>query len=130
MNARADTNQPAAQPELLAYLAEFVRGKIGEVVKDPVTAEKLKPKGYPTFACRPCLDNTYYETHDQPNVHPVDCLEEPILEITELANIVRISENDVDWYTDLIRHMLKNGLAAQDGYRNFTFESVKEALAA
>ena len=34
-------------------VAEFVRGKIPEVVKDPVTAEKLKPRGYPIFARRP-----------------------------------------------------------------------------
>ena len=252
-------------PEANEHVAEFVRGKIGEVVKNPVTAEKLKPKGYPIFARRPCLDTSYYETYNQPNVHLVDCLEDPILEITEkgvrtqsgeieldmlilatgydgltgallafdvvgrdghtvnqhwkegarsylglmmpgfpnllmttgpngpaaLANIVRISENDVDWYADLIRHMQKNGLAAveptaeaedrwmehvyllaqrslltkaktwyvganvsgkqgglymytggflkyrehcalaaQDGYRNFTFAPVKEAVAA
>lgn len=252
-------------PEANEHVAEFVRGKIGEVVKDPVTAEKLKPKGYPIFARRPCLDTSYYETYNQPNVHLVDCLEDPILEITEkgvrtqsgeieldmlilatgydgltgallafdvvgrdghtvnqhwkegarsylglmmpgfpnlfmttgpngpaaLANIVRISENDVDWYADLIRHMQKNGLAAveptreaedrwmehvytlgqrslltkaqtwyvganvsgkpkglslytggfqkyrehctlaaQDGYRNFTFEPVREAVPA
>lgn len=252
-------------PEANEHVAEFVRGKIGEVVKDPVTAEKLKPKDYPIFARRPCLDTSYYETYNQPNVHLVDCLEDPILEITEkgvrtpsgeieldmlilatgydgltgallafdvvgrgghtvnqhwkdgarsylglmmpgfpnlfmttgpngpaaLANIVRISENDVDWYADLIRHMQKNGLsaveptreaedrwmehvyalaqrslltkaktwyvganvsgkpkglslytggfqkyrehctlAAQDGYRNFSFDSAKEALAA
>ncbi|MBL8336179.1 MAG: NAD(P)/FAD-dependent oxidoreductase, partial [Rhodoferax sp.] len=252
-------------PEANEHVAEFVRGKIGEVVKNPVTAEKLKPKGYPIFARRPCLDTSYYETYNQPNVHLVDCLEDPIVEITEkgvrtqsgeialdmlilatgydgltgalmafdvvgrnghtvnqhwkqgarsylglmipgfpnlfmttgpngpaaLANIVRISENDVDWYADLIRHMQKNGLAAveptpeaeerwmehvytlaqrslltkaqtwyvganvsgkakglslytggfakyrehcaaaaQDGYRNFTFEPVREAVAA
>jgi hypothetical protein len=30
---------------------------------------------------------------------------------------VRISENDVDWYADLIRHMQKNGLAAVEPTR-------------
>ncbi len=167
------------------HVAEFVRSKIGEVVKDPVVAEKLKPKGYPIFARRPCLDTSYYETYNLPGVHLVDCLEDPILEITEngvrtrsgeialdmlifatgydgltgallsfdvvgrngltvnekwkegarshlglmmegfpnlfmttgpngpaaLANIIAISEHDVNWIADLITHMDRNGLA-------------------
>jgi cation diffusion facilitator CzcD-associated flavoprotein CzcO len=165
------------------HVAEFVRGKIGEVVKDPVTAEKLKPRGYPIFARRPCLDSTYYETYNQSNVHLVDLYEQPIVEITEkgvrtekgeyeldvlilatgydgltgalvafdvvgrggqtirdkwkdgarstyglmlegfpnlfmttgpngpaaLANIIRISEHDVDWIADLMVYMDKQG---------------------
>ncbi len=167
------------------HVAEFVRGKIGEVVKDPKTAEALKPKGYPIFARRPCLDTSYYETYNLPNVHLVDCITDPIVEITEkgvrnesgeteldililatgydgltgammafdvtgrdgrtvrqkwqdgprstfglmlegfpnlfmttgpngpsaLANIIRISEHDVDWIADAITHLKKNGLA-------------------
>ncbi len=168
------------------HVAEFVRGKIADVVKDPVTAEKLKPKGYPIFARRPCLDSSYYETFNLPSVKLVDCLEEPIVEVTErgvrtnmreveldmlilatgydgltgamlacdvegrdgatvkakwaggarshlglmmagfpnlfmttgpngpaaLANIVRISENDVDWIAAVMAHMQANGLAS------------------
>jgi cation diffusion facilitator CzcD-associated flavoprotein CzcO len=171
-------------------VAEFIRGKIGEVVKDPSTAEALKPRGYPVFARRPCLDSSYYETYNLPHVHLVDLTKEPIVEITErgvrvgsggatreieldmlilatgydgltgaltafdvvgkrgetvnqkwrdgahsymglmlegfpnlfmttgptgpaaLANIVRISENDVDWIAALMTHMDRNGLAS------------------
>lgn len=167
-------------------VAEFIRGKIGEVVKDPATAEALKPRGYPVFARRPCLDSSYYETYNLPHVHLVDLTKEPIVEITErgvrtatreieldmlilatgydgltgaltafdvvgkrgetvnhkwkdgahsymglmlegfpnlfmttgptgpaaLANIVRISENDVDWIAALMTHMDQNGLAS------------------
>lgn len=170
------------------HVAEFVRGKISEVVKDPVTAEKLKPRGYPIFARRPCLDSSYYETYNQANVHLVDLYEQPILEITEkgvrtakgeyeldililatgydgltgaltafdvvgrngrtvnqkwhdgastylgimmegfpnlfmttgptgpaaLANIIRISENDVDWIAELMVHMEKVGMASAE----------------
>ena len=64
-------------------VAEFVRGKISEVVNDPLTAEKLKPRGYPIFARRPCLDTGYYETYNLPTVHLIDCLSDPIVEITE-----------------------------------------------
>lgn len=174
--------------EANAEVADFVRSKIGEVVKDPVTAEALKPKDYPIFARRPCLDSSYYETYNQPNVHLVDLFKENILEITEkgvrtdkgeyeldililatgydgltgaltafdvvgkggqtvnqkwkdgacsflgimmagfpnlfmttgptgpaaLANIIRISENDVDWIADLMTHMEKNGQAVAE----------------
>ena len=65
------------------HVAEFVRGKIDAVVTDPVVAEKLKPRGYPIFARRPCLDSSYYETYNRPNVHWVDSLGDPIVEITE-----------------------------------------------
>ncbi|MFC6282694.1 MULTISPECIES: flavin-containing monooxygenase [Polaromonas] len=170
------------------HVAEFVRGKIAEVVQDPKTAEALKPKGYPIFARRPCLDSSYYETYNLPNVHLVDCLTDPIVEVTErgvrnasgeteldmlilatgydgltgaliafdvvgkggrtvnqkwkeggrshlgimmegfpnlfmttgpngpsaLANIIRISEHDVDWIAAAITHMQKNGLATME----------------
>ncbi|SCK29226.1 Predicted flavoprotein CzcO associated with the cation diffusion facilitator CzcD [Variovorax sp. HW608] len=169
-------------------VAEFVRSKIGEVVKDPATAEALKPRGYPIFARRPCIDTEYYETYNLPNVHLVDCLSDPIVEVTEkgvrteageveldililatgydgltgaltafevagrdgrtvndkwkegarsylglmmegfpnlfmttgpngpaaLANIIRISENDVDWIAALIVHMHEQGLSAAE----------------
>ena len=168
------------------HVAEFVRGKIAEVVTDPATAEALKPKGYPIFARRPCLDTGYYETYNRPNVHLMDCIEDPILEATEkgirtasgeteldvlilatgydgltgallafevrgrdgrtvqdkwqngprshlgimlegfpnlfmttgpngpaaLANIIRMSENDVDWIADAITYLGKNGLGS------------------
>ncbi len=168
------------------YVADFVRAKIHEVVKDPVTATKLEPRGYPIFARRPCIDSTYYETYNLPNVHLVDLLEDPIVEITEngvrtqsgeialdmlifatgydaltgamlscnvtgrhgrslqskwkdgsrsylglmiegfpnlfmttgpngpaaLANIIRISENDVDWIADAMTHLHQQGLAS------------------
>ncbi|XAH23981.1 NAD(P)/FAD-dependent oxidoreductase [Xylophilus sp. GW821-FHT01B05] len=168
------------------HVAEFVRGKISQVVRDPATAEKLKPRGYPIFARRPCLDSSYYETYNRPNVHLMDCITDPLVEITErgvrtqageveldvlifatgydgltgallafdvvgrdgrtvndkwkdgarshlglmmegfpnlfmttgpngpaaLANIIRISEHDVDWIAAAMVHMEKNGLAA------------------
>ncbi|AOH83308.1 cyclohexanone monooxygenase [Sphingomonas panacis] len=64
-------------------VADFVRGKISEVVKDPQTAETLKPRGYPIFARRACLDTDYYETYNEPHVSLVDCFKEPIVGLTE-----------------------------------------------
>ena len=81
-------------PEANEHVADFIRGKIGEVVKDPVVAEKLKPRGYPVFARRPCLDTSYYETYNLPTVHLMDCLEDPIQEITEKG--VRLASGEVE----------------------------------
>lgn len=74
-------------------VAEFVRGKIKEVVKDPHTAEALTPRGYPIFTRRPCLDTGYYEAFNRENVHLVDCINEPIEEIT--ANGIRTSQREI-----------------------------------
>jgi cation diffusion facilitator CzcD-associated flavoprotein CzcO len=196
-------------PEANEHVAEFVRDKIGEVVKDPATAEKLKPRDYPIFARRPCLDSSYYETYNRPNVHLVDCFNDPVVEITEkgvrtpsgeieldvlifatgydgltgallafdvvgrqgrkvndkwkegarsylglmmegfpnlfmttgpngpaaLANIVRISEHDVDWIAAAMTHMDKNGLStieptkeAEDGWMDFVYTLSQRTL--
>jgi cation diffusion facilitator CzcD-associated flavoprotein CzcO len=191
------------------HVAEFVRGKIDDVVTDRVTAERLKPRGYPIFARRPCLDTLYYETFNQPNVHLIDCVTDPIVEITTsgvrthsgeteldmlifatgydgltgaltafevvgrnghtindkwkdgarsylglmmegfpnlfmttgpngpaaLANIVRISENDVDWIANAIMHMADHRLGtieptrkAEDDWMQLVFRLAQRSL--
>ncbi|GAA4577097.1 flavin-containing monooxygenase [Planotetraspora kaengkrachanensis] len=60
----------------------FVHGKIRQIVKDPQTAEDLCP-AYPFGTKRPCLDTDYYETYNRDNVHLVNLLRTPIVEITE-----------------------------------------------
>ncbi|MCA2013770.1 NAD(P)/FAD-dependent oxidoreductase [Cereibacter sphaeroides] len=77
-------------------VADFVRDRIHETVEDKALAEKLKPRGYPIFARRPCLDTGYYETYNRPNVHLVDCLEDPIVEITEKGIRTQSGEHELD----------------------------------
>ncbi|NML05870.1 NAD(P)/FAD-dependent oxidoreductase [Sphingomonas sp. G-3-2-10] len=77
-------------------VAEFVRGKIAEVVDDPDTARRLTPRGYPIFARRPCLDTGYYEAYNRSNVTLMDCLEDPIVEITETGIRTGNTEVEVD----------------------------------
>jgi cation diffusion facilitator CzcD-associated flavoprotein CzcO len=77
-------------------VANFVRGKISEVVKDPDVAEKLKPRGYPIFARRPCLDTHYYECFNEDHVHLVDCLSDPIDRVTEKGIKTRDGEIELD----------------------------------
>jgi cyclohexanone monooxygenase len=61
--------------------AEFIRRKIRQIVKDPVTAEKLCPTA--ALGCkRICVDTGYYETYNRPNVTLVDVKSAPIEAIT------------------------------------------------
>jgi cation diffusion facilitator CzcD-associated flavoprotein CzcO len=80
------------------FCADFFRRKIREVVKDPVTAEKLVPRGYPIAAKRPVLDTDYFETFNKPNVHLVDVNATPIEEITSSG----IRAGGVDHELDVI----------------------------
>jgi cation diffusion facilitator CzcD-associated flavoprotein CzcO len=77
-------------------MADFVRAKIDTVVEDPVIAEKLKPHGYPIFSRRPCLDTDYYEAFNRDNVTLVDCISEPIEEITPGGIRTRAQEIKLD----------------------------------
>lgn len=61
--------------------AEFIRTKIGEIVKDPETAQKLMPYYY-WGTKRQILDTNYYETYNRDNVSLVDVRSNPIEEIT------------------------------------------------
>ena len=64
--------------------ADYVRRKIRKIVKDPVVAEKLIPKGYPCGTKRPPLETNYYDTFNKDNVLLVDAnTDGAIEEITE-----------------------------------------------
>jgi cation diffusion facilitator CzcD-associated flavoprotein CzcO len=64
---------------------EFWRDKVRARLRDPRVREKLAPmKAVYCFGTkRPCLEQTFYEVFNQPNVELIDINEEPIVEITE-----------------------------------------------
>jgi cation diffusion facilitator CzcD-associated flavoprotein CzcO len=62
--------------------ANFIRGKIRQIVKDPATAEKLSNIDHPYAAKRPPIDTNYFETFNHDNVALVDVRAEPIEAIT------------------------------------------------
>src|SRR5262249_43784058 len=62
--------------------AEFVRGKIREIVKDPQVAEKLAPNSFPIAPKRLCVDIGYYAPFNRDNVELIDLRDEPIETIT------------------------------------------------
>ncbi|MGH8597955.1 MAG: flavin-containing monooxygenase, partial [Gammaproteobacteria bacterium] len=63
-------------------IAEFVRKKIREQVKDPVLAEKLTPRDHYFGTKRVPLESGYYEAYNRPNVELVSLRETPIERIT------------------------------------------------
>ena len=76
--------------------ADFVRGKIAEIVRDPQTARLLQPDNHPIGSKRICVDTDYYATFNRPNVTLVDIRSSPIEQI--LPHAVRCGgrEYEVD----------------------------------
>jgi cyclohexanone monooxygenase len=74
--------------------ADFVRGKIAEIVGDPGTAKCLQPENYPFGSKRLCVDTDYYATFNRPNVTLVDIRPTGIEEI--LSNAVRVDGRDYE----------------------------------
>ena len=72
--------------------AEFIRGKIREIVKDPATAAILSQIDHPYAAKRPPIDTNYFETYNRSNVTLVDVRAAPIECIT--ADGVRTRDGD------------------------------------
>ncbi len=81
--------------DLNEEVSEFVRGKIREIVEDPVTAEKLMPDYY-IGTKRMILDNGYFETYNRDNVSLVDLHENPIAKFTESSVHTKSSEHPID----------------------------------
>lgn len=63
--------------------ADFVRGKIRGIVRDPQTAEALCPTSYPIGAKRLCLDTDYYATFNLPHVRLVNLQNQPLVGVTQ-----------------------------------------------
>jgi cation diffusion facilitator CzcD-associated flavoprotein CzcO len=72
--------------------AEFIRRKIGSVIKDPVVREKLVPKGHPFAARRPSVDSGYFESFNRANVELADVRENPIVAFT--PNGIRTTDQE------------------------------------
>ena len=77
-------------------IAEFFRNRIREVVRDPVVAERLCPRGYAPGTKRLVVDIGYYETYNRDNVTLVDVHETPILEITPAGIRTAAGELELD----------------------------------
>ena len=75
--------------------AEFVRGKIRDIVKDPAVAKLLCPDNI--IGCkRLCVDTDYYATFNRDNVELVDLRQRPIERVTPDAIRVNGKAYEVD----------------------------------
>jgi len=90
---------PLKSSEVL-QLADFmnmerIRKRVDEIVKDPETAEALKPY-YNQFCKRPCFHDEYLPTFNRPNVKLVDTKGKGIERVTENGVVVDGKEYKVD----------------------------------
>lgn len=76
--------------------AGFIKARIREIVRDPVTAEALADIDHPYAAKRPPIDTSYFETFNRPNVTLVDLRKDPIERITPEGIRTRSREHPLD----------------------------------
>jgi cyclohexanone monooxygenase len=102
-------------------VADFVRSKIDEIVADPDTARKLKPRTYPWGTKRVPIGTDYYETYNQPHVHLVDLRADPVQAITPRGIRTRSAEHELDvivyatGFDALTGALLNLGIGGRDG---------------
>ena len=69
--------------------ADFVRTRIRDIVEDPEVAERLSPDN--VIGCkRICLDTSYFETYNRPNVELLAARIHPIERITPRGVLVKV----------------------------------------
>ena len=95
------TREMASQPDTTGlvrmFAAEFVRGKIAEVVEDPAKARILQPRDHPIGTKRICIDTDYFATFNRPNVTLVDVAESKGVErLTEKGFVHQGVEYEID----------------------------------
>jgi cation diffusion facilitator CzcD-associated flavoprotein CzcO len=97
------SEKPDLSPEALAEAAELadfmkmeeIRARVARLVKDPATAEALKP-WYRQFCKRPCFHDEYLETFNRPNVTLVDTKGRGVERITKKGVVVDGREVELD----------------------------------
>ncbi len=101
--------------------ADFIRGKIRAVVKDPVKAAILTDIDHPFAAKRPPIDSFYFETFNRDNVDLVDLRAAPIERITARGVRTREAEYPLDiivfatGFDAMTGALLGLGLTGRDG---------------
>lgn len=89
-------NDTFVNPDSNQFLADYVRTRIRQTVKDPATAEKLLPHDHPIGTKRICVDSGYFETFNRPNVKLIDLRRDPITGFDEAAVLTRSARYEID----------------------------------
>ena len=101
--------------------ADFLKSKIGEIVKDPETAKNLAAIDHPFATKRPPIDTGYFEAFNRENVSLVNLRETPIVEITEKGVKTTDGEYELDiivfatGFDAMTGSLLKLGIVGRDG---------------
>jgi len=85
-----------SDPAVNAHASDFVRRKIGALVRDPEVAEKLMPSDYGIGGKRICVDTAYFETFNRSNVTLVDIRSDSIERLTATGLKTKSQSFDLD----------------------------------
>ncbi len=88
---------------------ESIRARVDAVVKDPKTADALKPY-YNQFCKRPCFHDDYLATFNRPDVHLIDTEGRGVERITETG----VAANGVEYELDCL--IYATGFEVGTGY--------------
>jgi cation diffusion facilitator CzcD-associated flavoprotein CzcO len=99
-------------------VAEFVRSKIRQIVKDQAVAERLCPYDHPIGSRRLCVDTNYYTTYNRENVSLIDIAADPIERITETGIQTKTGHYEVDLIVFAIGFNAFRGALDQVDIRN------------
>ena len=103
--------------------AEFVKGKIRQIVKDPETAGLLADIDHPYAAKRPPIDSNYFETFNRDNVTLVDVRKSPIEAILPTGLRTKDAEYPLDiivfatGYDAMTGPLLSMDVRGRDGFK-------------
>jgi cyclohexanone monooxygenase len=87
---------PPDERQLVDFeIMEGLRARVAEIVKDPATAEKLKP-WYDLWCKRPCFHDEYLQAFNRPNVQLLDTDGKGVDAVTERGVVVGGVEYPVD----------------------------------
>ena len=89
---RAEFRDTLLSDQANKVVADFIRRKIRDIVKNPATAELLADIDHPFAAKRPPVDSQYFETYNLPHVDLVNLRATPIEKVT--ASGIRTTDRD------------------------------------
>jgi cyclohexanone monooxygenase len=100
LSGKGNANLSSEEMALMSEIADYqkmneIRHRVDATVKDPATAEALKP-WYGQWCKRPTFNDEYLPTFNRPNVKLVDTKGKGVERVTETAVVVDGVEYEVD----------------------------------
>jgi cyclohexanone monooxygenase len=116
LNPNMTSSEVGAAMEIADFKKmEQIRARVDTIVKDPVTAEALKP-WYRQFCKRPGFHDEYLDTYNLPNVTLVDTQGQGVERITENGVVVDGKEYEVDCLIFATGFEVGTNYTKQSGY--------------